>query len=102
MSGGSWVQSPVWPSFLFNTRKGIRVDKRPVGECPKGKMEEFQSNRGGPSTPITYSHLEIELGTSVGVAKTVGRRGWWFVGLTDCIPKASLQVSEFCLDKLVI
>ena len=19
MSGGSWVQSPVWPSFLFNT-----------------------------------------------------------------------------------
>ena len=23
MSGGSWVQSPVWPSFLFNTYCGI-------------------------------------------------------------------------------
>ena len=20
MSGGSWVQSPVWPSFLFNSK----------------------------------------------------------------------------------
>ena len=96
------VYLPCFFQVGGGTRKGIRVDKQPVGECPKGKMEEFQSNRGGAGTPITYSHLEIELGTSVGAAETVGRRGWRFVGLTDCIPKASLLVNEFCLDKPVI
>ena len=41
MSGGSWVQSPVWPSFLFN-RYVSKVNHRFLEEINKRSLNEIQ------------------------------------------------------------
>ena len=46
MSGGSWVQSPVWPSFLFN--RHIASDAW-VDGLPGGHSKECFSRKFHPS-----------------------------------------------------
>ena len=69
MSGGSWVQSPVWPSFLFNTHlalalSGLNFSRSYYTDitvlCPNAGQEVFTVSKiivdmGNSSNELTWS-----------------------------------------------
>ena len=58
MSGWSWVQSPVWPSFLFN-RMGIEVDSNET-ICLEVRTQEEPVRMVLNKTPQLINIFKVE------------------------------------------
>ena len=58
MSGGSWVQSPVWPSFLFNTNtktSKVLCQVMNQGSSFDGVIHQFLTLISNPSNIFRHS-----------------------------------------------